>query len=246
MRVTRWLAATAAACPVLLAAQGEPITIRLAPVANQTVHMRMAQETAMDFEPNDTTTVSIPAMKLALTVTIATTIDVGAADDQGRVEARITYDDVTFDATMNGQPVPMPALRTSLEGRAVTMVYDRDGRIVDFKVDGIADPMFAALRPMMSSLFGASTGNITLAVGETVTRPMEFSLPIPNASPLGGFTFEAKFTLNSVTAEGADRIAHLTTAIAGQMKPRAAGPDGATAAIDMQLSGSGTMDVNVD
>ena len=55
-----------------------------------------------------------------------------------------------------------------------------------------------------------------------------------------------RFTLNSVTAEGVARIAHLTTAITGRMKQPVPGSTGTTAAIEMQLSGTGTMDVNVE
>jgi hypothetical protein len=55
-----------------------------------------------------------------------------------------------------------------------------------------------------------------------------------------------RFTLSSVTPEGADRIAHLATAIAAQMNQPLSGPGGAAPAMDMRMSGGGTMDVNVE
>jgi hypothetical protein len=102
MAFMRLLVAAAAAWPVLLAAQTGPITIRFAPAANQTLRMRMVQETAMDVEPADGSPIAIPAMKLGLTMRLATIIAVGGADPDGRVEARMTYDDFTLETTLNG------------------------------------------------------------------------------------------------------------------------------------------------
>lgn len=233
-----------AAGSALLAAQAEPLTIRLAPAPNQTIRMRMAQETSMDVEPTDPATSPNLAMKLGMTMSMATTTETGAADEQGRVEARMTFDDVTFETTMNGQPAPMPPPRAQFAGRVFTFVYDREGQMVDFKADA-ADPIFVALKPMMSNMLGA-TGSLRMAVGDTVTRTIEFPLAVPSGGALGSPTFEMRFTLNSVTSEGADHIAHLTTAMTGQMNPSASPSSGATAAIAMQMTGTGTMDVNVE
>ncbi len=200
----------------------------------------------MDIEPAEEAPPSVPnlAMKLDMTMSMTSTIEVGAADEQGRVEARITYDDVTFETTMNGQPAPMPSPRDQIAGRAMTIVYDRDGQMVDFKAD-VPDAMFITLKPMMSNMFGA-TGSLRLAVGETVTRTVEFPLPVPNGGAMGTPTFQILFTLTSVTLEGADHIAHLTTALTSQMNPPDTPASDAAAAIAMRMTGTGTMDVNVE
>jgi hypothetical protein len=248
MRIRPIVAATLA-CPVLVAAQTAPLTIRLAPAANQTLHTRIAQQTTFEIEPGGgaSGTIAIPAMTFGMTMTMLATLDVGAADDQGRVEARVTYDDIKADMTMNGVPAPLPANPVAqLAGRAFTLVYDRDGRFVDFKAD-VWDASYDALKPMLSSMSNmlGATGSVTLAVGETVARPMTLALPFPNAgTPPGGLSTEMRFTLNEVTAEGSGRIAHLATAITGQMKQPLPGPVGA--AMVMQMTGGGTLDVNVD
>lgn len=248
MRLTRPIAAAMLAYPAFVAAQTAPLTIRLTPTANQTLHMRMGQQTTFEIEPVDgaPAPIPLPAMTLGMTMTIVATLDVGAADDQGRVEARLTYDDIKADITMNGVPSPMPANPVAqMAGRVFTLVYDREGQIVDFKAD-VWDATYDAIKPMLSAMSNTlgATGSVTLAVGETVARPMTLALPFPNAATPGGLSAEMRFTLNSLTSEGSGRIAHLATAITGQMKQPL--PGSVAAAMVMQMTGSGTMDVNVD
>jgi hypothetical protein len=188
MKLTRPIVAAMLASPVLVAAQTAPITIRLAPAANQSVRMRTQQQTTITIEPVEGAPAAtpFPAMTLGMTMSMLATLDVGAADDEGRVEARITYDDVKADMTMNGVPAPMPANPVAqIADRTFTLVYDRDGRIVDFKAD-IWDASYDAIKPMLSNMANVlgATGTVTLAVGETVTRPMTLAIPFPNAAAI--------------------------------------------------------------
>jgi hypothetical protein len=247
MRIPHALAVGAAIAPLVLHAQAQPITIRFAPAANQTFHMRVVQETSMDVAPGERAGdagLQIPAMKLGLTMTMLSTTVVGVADADGRIEARMTYDDARMDMTMNGQPSPMPNTLAQLAGRVFTLVYGADGRMLDMKGDvpGVA---LGALKSVMSGAFGA-TEPLTLAIGDTVTRPISIPLPIPNAGA-GGISAQMRFTLNGVGADGADRIAHLGTALTGRMTPPApATGGGVAAAIEMLIDGTGSMDVNLE
>jgi len=155
------------------------------------------------------------------------------------------YDDATMDATINGQKLPMADPLALVKGREFTFIYDRDGHIVDFTSD-LPAQMSDTLKPMLSSMLGA-TGPLTLAVGETVTRPITVPLPLPG---VGSRTigYETRFTLNSVTSEGGARVAHLTTAMTGRTAQPLATPDAAAppAAMDMRIEGTGSMDVDID
>ena len=78
----------------------------------------------------------------------------------------------------------------------------------------MAEPIKQALPSAM-----ASAPPITLSVGETVTVPTQMNLPIPASAAVAGMTMsgETRYTLTSVTFDGADRIAHLKMAMTGTM-----------------------------
>jgi hypothetical protein len=64
-------------------------------------------------------------------------------------------------------------------------------------------------------------------------------------APMTGAT---KYTLTSLSYDGVDRIAHLTTTLSGQMNqaPGTPGDEAAGPGFGMKMSGEGTMEVNLD
>jgi hypothetical protein len=229
--------------PLSVGAQSERVTIRLAPSPNQSFHMRLLQEINVDVEAADSaSTTPVPPTKLALTISMVSSMAVGAADDQGRLDVRMKYDEAKMDARLNDQPAPFPDMLGALEGRELTLTYDRDGRVLDLRSD-TPSSIVDAIKPMMSGLLGAG-GVMVLAVGETLARPFAVPLPIPGAGPGGGLKTEMRYTLQSISGDAGARIAHLTTALVGDMQPPAA--TGAPTANGFHLTGEGTLDVDLE
>ena len=204
--------------------------------------MDIAPDTAADAPPP----VAFPKMNMAMTTLVAGTTTVGVPDEQGRYEARVAMDDVSTKMTMNGQPAPFSLPPNALSGQVVTFTYNRDGKMVDMAAPGM-DAAVETIKKMITNVAGI-TSPVTLAIGETSTLPMNFSLPVPaGAAGSLGMTGDVRITLVSITPEGADRIAHLTTTITSQMSgSRPDASTGGESGMTMQMSGDGTVDMNVD
>ena len=235
-----WLLAITA---LVVAPQAERITIRVAPSPNQVVRMRASQEVTMTGEPEDAAggTPATPGMAMAMTSSFDYTMTVGQPNEQGRYEARIVCDSADATMTLNGQAMPIPLSQTA--GAVFTIVYDADGRSVDIAGGSEAGATWS-VRQFLQGVLGEST-TLTLAVGETVTRPMTLSIPIPGPASLSSdVTVAAAYTLQSVTSVGGARIAHLTTSSAATFTPKSAGASPVT--MGMKMSGEGTADMNLD
>lgn len=241
----RSVTASVAFMPLLLGGPAERITIRLAPTPDQTFRTRLVEETNLTMEPADQAGAAAPRppTRLSGTTAFVATVVVGASDDAGRVEARMTYDEITADFGFNGGP-QRAATPADLQGRELTLVYDRDGRIVDVKSNFTAN-VADAFKPAIVNIVGAAAP-LTLAVGESVTRPTNMMLPLPGADRPGELTYTTQFTLASVTVDGGERVAHLATTMTAQMNSPPVAASGANASTTMRIDGTGTIDVNVE
>jgi hypothetical protein len=246
MKLHRLLLVGLLASPALLAAQ-ERITMGMTPRFGQVLSSRTTLAMVTDIAPNmgaDTPPIEFPRMKMEMTMVTAATTTIGVPDEQGRYEATVAVDEMSNTITMNGQPAPFPVPTSALSGTTITFTYDRDGKIVDAKAPGM-DAMIDMVKKMILNVAGLASP-VSLAIGETSTVATTFSLPLPGGTgPLS--TAEMRMTLVSITPEGADRIAHLTTTttsrVAGLSAP---GPAGSDAGVTMEMSGTGTLDVNLD
>src|SRR5262245_888518 len=91
-------------------AQSDKITIRMAPAPNHTVRMRLIQEMEMEMtcQGNSPLAAAMSGpMKMLMTTVLAMTQKVGAPDAQGNVESEVTYDEMSSEATINGQSIPV-------------------------------------------------------------------------------------------------------------------------------------------
>jgi len=239
------------AAPGLLAAQTDPITIRLGPAPNQTLHGRTVQDMTMSIAPDPAAAamLPIPATSIQISMTIDTTATVGPADGAGHYESRMVCDNVSGTTTVNGKPAPFAMPTAAITGQAFTFFYDDAGRVIDVKAEGtLSDMMAAPIKQALSSAM-ASAPPITLTVGETVAVPTQMNLPVPAASGGSGMTVtgETRYTLVSITFDGADRIAHLKTAMTSTVnRDTRAGAGAPTMGADMRITSEGTSDVNVD
>src|SRR5262245_57460111 len=100
LRLRRFMVLISIVCGIYTGAwaQSEKIGLRMAPHPNQTVHMRMVQETEVDmsFVTNSTTAAEAMApVKMATKTLVAITQKSGAANVNGQIEAELTYDEIT-------------------------------------------------------------------------------------------------------------------------------------------------------
>jgi len=235
----------------LFAAQAERLAIRMVPAPNQTLHVRTSMDMTMTMTPDlpaDGARSMDPVTTSMITIAEHTTT-VGPTDEHGLYGARVVCDSASQTVTINGKPLPMPSATTDqLVGQVITFSYDDQGKMVDVASEGGPDPKFAgSLKQMLTSALAAAPP-ITLSVGESVTVPMQMNLPIPTpaAGPMTS-SGETRYTLTSVTFDGADRIAHLAVVTSNAtILPMASAGVTRSASMDLRTTSEGKMDVNVD
>src|SRR5690348_2493790 len=103
--------------PALVVAQGEKVSLRVEPSPGRTLHYRMTNDMDVDVTPEVDAGAAIPPMKIAGKTVLAMTQETGAADENGRIRMTITYDEVSYEMSMNGQRSPR-ADASALAGKA--------------------------------------------------------------------------------------------------------------------------------
>ena len=215
-----------------LAAQGDKITLKLRPAPNQTIHLGMHQEMAFT-----ATAEGLPngPMKIDGLTSFEGVQHVGAPDAQGNLVVEMRIDSMAIAMLVNGSPMPAPPL-DSLKGQTVKLTYDAQGKVIDAQASGMNETTKASIRGLLGQ-FAGSLPNTTLGVGDTVSTPLNLTLPIPmlNGSQT---TMQGRnlFQLLAISPDGADRIAQLKLTTEATMSGR----------VDMHLTGTGTMEWNAD
>jgi len=246
MTMLRALAALVALWPAVTCAQAERVTIRLAPAPGQRLHTRMAGEGHLVVEDEHRPTPPSPPFNLHLATTIGLTRVVANEGAERRVDARVTVDDIKIDVTMNrgsttSEPTVLTPLLGQLAGQQATMIYDADGRIRQLDTAGPSNIVLDdSLKVLVGSVFGIN-GTLTLAVGESVTRPVDAAVPLIEYRD-SRWTGDMRFTLNGISQEGAAQIAHMTTALSGGLTLVHNAP---TPLGTLRLKGDGTLDVDL-
>jgi hypothetical protein len=234
--------------PAALAAQTERITVRLAPAPNQTLHLHTTQDTAITSEADAAAgdAGSVPTL-INLHTVVDTTSTVGPSGNDGHYDARMTIDTISATATMNGREFPLPSLATDAAKQVITFFYDENGKVIDVSAGDSTSPGMDAAKQLLMRAF-ATVAPMTLSVGESVTVPTALNLPMPSGGPAVpmGVASETRYTLTSVTFDGADRIAHLTSHVTSTMSQPSAVATGPSVAFDLTMTGDGKSDVNVD
>ena len=231
----------------LLSAQTDRVTVRLSPAPNQTLHQHVTVAMVMttSFDPAAPGATAMPPQQVEMTTTADVTTTVGATDGRGYYDARVVSENTAATMTMNGKTMPAPAGLPGMAAPVMIFHYDDQGRPLGVGPEANENGMATAMLQAMSGVL-ATAPPITLAVGETVTVPMNVNMPVPAAQPAGlSLKGETSMTLTSVTFDGADRIAHLSVNTTTSMETSGdAGP--MAAAMNMKSSGGGKMDVNID
>jgi hypothetical protein len=235
-----------------LFAQSEKIRFKMVPEPNQTVRMRAVQdmELEMSFESETPSTSALPEpVKMMARAVFALTQKVGAPDKEGNVSAEVTYDEVSSEMMMNGQPMQIDDKVDKFIGKKVTVTFNSRGEMIDLKVPPDLGLPEESIKQLLKSVYG-NLPQTPLGVGEVATAPLDFTipLPIPGAPPMKT-DGQIKSTLVSVEKDATGRTAKFDQSMDGKMTGdmEVPGPTGQTKmSLDFKLNGGGGMVMNVD
>jgi hypothetical protein len=246
-----WLIVPAASA----AAQTSPITVLMGPAPNQTLHLRATEvvDLTIEAEPAQPPMPALERRQTHVTVSLELTSTVGPADDRGRYEARVVCDRAASTTMINGNPVPTSNLKADeMVGRAFTIRYGEHNEFRTLLAEVAPDPDIAGFTELVTDALVIAMPP-ALSVGETVTvqgalslaRPATYGYTDTQLIPTGN----TRHTLNAITFDGADRIAHLTMKSSGTVTFASVTPipgAGPPASITVQVRGDGTSEVNLD
>ena len=159
---------------IAVAAQMEPITIRLVPASNQLVRLHSLQEMMMDMPAMPGMAVGGPLVSKTESVY---TMRVGAPNGEGLTELQFTIDTLNAETSINGQHLPLP-VPPGVAGLTLISTVDKDGKIIDIKLPSDNPAMAAAMKSLLSSAV-PNPLTLTLAVGQTTTVPADIAIPLP-------------------------------------------------------------------
>jgi hypothetical protein len=234
----------------LVSAQSERVTVRMAPAPNQTLHLRTTQDMAMTTETSGDGSAPFSAMAVKLHNVVDVTSAVGPTDNDGHYTAKMTIDSIVATATMNGRELPLPMVAAEAAKQVITFSYDDHGKVIDVALDESSGGAPAEMLKQIMTRAFATVEPMTLSVGESVTVPTALNLPLPAGGPVApiGIQGETHYTLTSVTFDGADRIAHLTSHTTNTINRGSTSPvpAGSPFALALTMTADGKSDVNVD
>ena len=237
---------------VTMFAQSEKIRFKMVPEPNQTVRMRAVQdmELNMSFESETPPDGSLPEpMKMVARSVFAMTQKVGAPDKEGNVSAEVTYDEVSSEMLINGQPLQIGDKVDKFIGKKITTTFNSRGEMIDLKIPPDLGLPEESLKQLLKSIYG-NLPQTPLGVGEVAAAPLDFTipLPIPGAPPMK-IDGLIKSTLVSVEKDATSRTAKFDQTMDGKLVGdlEVPGPTGRVKmSFDFKLNGGGGMLMNVD
>jgi hypothetical protein len=233
-------------------AQSEKIRFKMVPEPNQTVRMRAIQdmELNMSFESETPPEGPLPEpVKMVARAVFALTQKVGAPDKEGNVSAEVTYDEVSSEMMLNGQPMQIGDKVDKFIGKKITTTFNSRGEMIDLKIPpdlGLPEETF---KELLKSFYG-NLPQTPLGVGEVATAPLDFTipLPVPGAPPMK-IDGLIKSTLVSIEKDATGRTGKFDQTMDGKMVGDldVPGPTGQIKmSFDFKLNGGGGMLMNVD
>lgn len=233
-------------------AQTEKITLKMVPEPNQTVRMRMIHEMEIDVivEGETTSAEALPeTMKVISRAVFALTQKVGAPDKEGNITSEFSYDEVTSETTMNGQPMQLGDAAGKFIGQKILATFNKRGEMVDLKIPPELGLSQESFKTTLKSLYGDLPQTV-IGVGEVATTPLDFTLPlpVPGAPPLK-IDGHIKYALTSIEQGATGRVAKFNQTVDGKMVsdmdlPR---PNGRVkVSLDFKLNGGGDLVMDID
>jgi hypothetical protein len=237
---------------IITFAQSEKVTFKMIPGPNQTVRMRAIQDMELDmsFESETPPAAALPEpVKMMARAVFALTQKVGAPDKEGNVSAEVTYDEVSSEMLVNGQPTQIDDKVDKFIGKKIITTFNSRGEMIDLKIPpdlGLPEESF---KQLLKSFYG-NLPQTPIGVGEVATAPLDFTvpLPVPGAPPLK-IDGQIKSRLVSVEKGATGRTAKFDQTMDGKMVSdmEVPGPNGQIKmSLDFKLNGGGGMVMNVD
>ena len=232
--------------------QSEKVTLTMVPGPNQTVRMRAIQDVELDmsFENETPSAAALPEpVKMMARAVFALTQKVGTPDKEGNVNAEVTYDEVSSEILVNGQPTQIDDKVDKFIGKKIMTTFNRRGEMIDLKIPpdlGLPEESF---KQLLKSFYG-NLPQTPIGVGEVATAPLDFTvpLPVPGAPPLK-IDGQIKSKLVSIEKGATGRTARFDQTMDGKMVSdmEIPGPNGQIKmSLDFKLNGGGGMVMNVD
>jgi hypothetical protein len=233
-------------------AQSEKIAIKMAPEPNQTIRMRSVQdlEINISFEGESFfgNALPEPAKVLAKTV-FGLTQKVGAPDKDGNITSELIYDEVSSEITMNGQPTLFGDAVRNFIGKKVLTTFNKMGEMIDIKIPPDLGLSEEAFKKMLKAFYG-DLSQTAIGMGEVVTTPFDFTVPIPiPGAPALKVDGQIKYKLNSVEKGATGRIAKFNQTVDGKLvnDMELPLPTGKVKMnVDFNMNGGGDTVMNVD
>jgi len=230
----RWVTTFALAIAVTTAhlfATDEAVVMRLSPQPNQVIHVSMEQEI--------NTTLDGAALTVHGSTRAMLTETVGERQGTGQLASSIAYESLSMETTVNGQTVSASSL--DLTDKAIAIVYDANGQLVDVTPPPNMDPAIAAfVKGMIGTLLGSRGGaDVTLRLDETTTLPFAAAMNVPKTAGVPmNLTGETRLKLTGISRLDGHRVARLDQAIVAAMVTSPGVPG---MPVTMTASGGGTV-----
>lgn len=160
----------------------------------------------------------------------------GTVDGEGKLVAQIALEALLLDEALGGTPRKTPDT-SSVKGRMLTVTFDRDGKLIAIKVPPDMRDVSARLTQLLAGAYGVINflPAVELAVGQETTHTTELPMRLPGNVSQGPLRAKTTLKMRALDKQGNSRIARLQQDINID-----------TSTTTIQMTGGGTIDVNVD
>ena len=219
-------------CPIALAAQ-QRVGVRPSLRAGEMTHVTTHQEIVMrvGVKPGEP---GPDYLHFNYSATYTQTNGIAGAD--GKLDAKIVLEEFRVEEAFADQP--RPGMDTSrYKGRILLVTFDRDGKLLGIKVPPDMADVSSRLTQLLAGAYGMMNflPPVQLAVGEETKHTIELPMRLPGSAAQGPLSAKTTLKLRALDKQRAARIARLQQDI-----------DVDTATTTMQVTGGGTLDVNLD
>lgn len=234
LRATAWFAGALLLSSAVSRAQSSPkVAIRPLPKAGEEIHVVATQSVEMRFgekaaEPGPP--------QISMKGMVEFTQSNGAADAQGKTEARITITRFGFEQVMGANPQRQPDMSAAI-GRVLVVTLDRTGKLLSIKVPPDMSALSARLTQVLAGAYSALNflPSVDLAVGESTTSVTELPLRLPGQGARAPLQARTTIRLRAIEGEGKTRTARVLQDM-----------DVATETATLKVSGGGSIDINLE
>ena len=218
--------------PVTLTAQ-ERVGIRPAPKAGEVIHVTARQEVVLRIgvKPGE------PGPDyLNLNNAVTYTQTNGALGPDGKLDAQIALESLELNEAIAGNPRKGPDT-SSVKGRILVVTFDQTGKLLGIKVPPDMRDVSARLTQLLAGAYGMLNflPPVELGVGEETIHKTELPMRLPGNVSQGPLEAKTTLKMRALDRQADNRIARLQQDI-----------EVATATTTIQMTGGGTIDVNLD